>query len=133
MYKRRARAASGTLQRQDTMSSQEAFEAVTAKATVGLVVKLDLEGLGLSLINKRMMEILYLSVDGILLQYTDTDAAQICDLSLRRLQIDNQLHDCQFPIVLQPTLVTQDANALPSIQGSLMVLKDNCKSEIMTS
>ncbi|KAJ1311504.1 hypothetical protein OPQ81_009991 [Rhizoctonia solani] len=125
VYKRRARAASGTLQRQDTMSSQEAFEAVTAKAIVGLVVKLDLEGIGLSLVNKRMMEILYLTVDGVLLQYTDTDAAQICDVSLRRLQIDNQLHDCQFPIVLQPTLLAQDPNALPAIQGSLMVLKDN--------
>ncbi|CAE6445232.1 unnamed protein product [Rhizoctonia solani] len=125
VYKRRARAASGTLQRQDTMSSQEAFEAVTAKATVGLVVKLDLEGIGLSLVDKRMMEILYLSLEGMLLQYTDTDAAQICDISLRRLQIDNQLHDCQFPIVLQPTLVAQDPNALPAIQGALMVLKDN--------
>ncbi|KAG9097500.1 hypothetical protein FS749_006165 [Ceratobasidium sp. UAMH 11750] len=125
VYKRRARAASGTLQRQDTFSSQEAFEAVTAKATVGLVVKVDLEGLGLSLINKRMVELLYTSVDGIVLQYTDTDAAQICDLSLKRLQIDNQLHDCQFPIVLQPTLISQDANALPSVQASLMVLKDN--------
>ncbi|CAE6538114.1 unnamed protein product [Rhizoctonia solani] len=125
VYKRRARAASGTLQRQDTMSSQEAFEAVTAKATVGLVVKLDLEGIGLSLVNKRMTEILYLSVEGVLLQYTDTDAAQICDISLRRLQIDNQLHDCQFPIVLQPTLLAQDPNALPAVQGSLMVLKDN--------
>ncbi|CAE6413624.1 unnamed protein product [Rhizoctonia solani] len=125
VYKRRARAASGTLQRQDTMSSQEAFEAVTAKATVGLVVKLDLEGIGLSLVNKRMTEILYLSVEGVLIQYTDTDAAQICDVSLRRLQIDNQLHDCQFPIVLQPTLLAQDPNALPAIQGSLMVLKDN--------
>ncbi|CEL57657.1 Vacuolar protein sorting-associated protein 13 OS=Saccharomyces cerevisiae (strain ATCC 204508 / S288c) GN=VPS13 PE=1 SV=1 [Rhizoctonia solani AG-1 IB] len=125
VYKRRARAASGTLQRQDTISSQEAFEAVTAKANVGLVVKLDLEGIGLSLINKRMMEILYLSVEGVLIQYTDTDAAQICDVSLRRLQIDNQLHDCQFPIVLQPTLLAQDPNALPAIQGSLMVLKDN--------
>ncbi|KAG8691548.1 hypothetical protein FRC11_001538 [Ceratobasidium sp. 423] len=125
VYKRRARAASGTLQRQDTMSSQEAFEAVTAKATVGLVVKLDLEGIGLSLVNKRMMEILYLSVEDVHLQYTDTDAAQICDVSLRRLQIDNQLHDCQFPIVLQPTLLSQDANALPAIQGALMVLKDN--------
>ncbi|CAE6488407.1 unnamed protein product [Rhizoctonia solani] len=125
VYKRRARAASGTLQRQDTMSSQEAFEAVTAKATVGLVVKLDLEGIGLSLVNKRMMEILYLSVEGVHLQYTDTDAAQICDVSLRRLQIDNQLHDCQFPIVLQPTLLAQDSNTLPAIQGALMVLKDN--------
>ncbi|GAB1518861.1 Vacuolar protein sorting-associated protein 13 [Rhizoctonia solani] len=125
VYKRRARAASGTLQRQDTMSSQEAFEAVTAKANVGLVFKLDFEGVGLSLVNKRMMEILYLSVEGVLLQYTDTDAAQICDVSLRRLQIDNQLHDCQFPIVLQPTLLAQDPNALPAIQGSLMMLKDN--------
>ncbi|KAH7345058.1 hypothetical protein B0J17DRAFT_763771 [Rhizoctonia solani] len=125
VYKRRARAASGTLQRQDTMSSQEAFEAVTAKATVGLVVKLDLEGIGLSLVNKRMTEILYLSVEGVLIQYTDTDAAQICDVSLRRLQIDNQLHDCQFPIVLQPTLLAQDPHALPAIQGALMVLKDN--------
>jgi len=125
VYKRRTRAASGTLQRQDTFSSQEAFEAVTAKAIVGLVVKVDLEGLGLSLINKRMVELFYTSVDGIVLQYTDTDAAQICDLSLKRLQIDNQLHDCQFPIVLQPTLISQEANALPSVQASLMVLKDN--------
>ncbi|KAG9102497.1 hypothetical protein FRC06_001944 [Ceratobasidium sp. 370] len=125
VYKRRARTASGTLQRQDTFSSQEAFEAVTAKATVGLVVKVDLEGLGLSLINKRMVELFYTSVDGIVLQYTDTDAAQICDISLKRLQIDNQLHDCQFPIVLQPTLISQDANTLPSVQASLMVLKDN--------
>ncbi|QRV76706.1 vacuolar protein sorting-associated protein 13 [Ceratobasidium sp. AG-Ba] len=89
VYKRRARTSSGTLQRQDTFTSQEAFEAVTAKATVGLVVKVDLEGIGLSLVNKRMMR-------------------------LRSVTYHSSAYRS-----------TTNANALPSIQASLMVLKDN--------
>jgi len=119
---------SGSLARQDSFSgSMEAFEAVQDEVAPSLSFTLDLEGIGVSLINRRMIEVVYLSINGLKFEYTNSTVAQSVNLSCGSLQIDNQLHDALFPVVLQPTPIPRNVSAvasLPTVQASLIWLKD---------
>jgi vacuolar protein sorting-associated protein 13A/C len=73
------------------------------------------------------VEVVYLSANGLKFEYTNSPVAQAVNLVCGTLQIDNQLHDALFPVVLQPTPVPKDAStvaALPTFQGSIIWLKD---------
>jgi len=75
------------------------------------------------------MEIVYLSMKELRLIYTNSDIAQSADISLGWLQLDNQLNDCQYPVVLQPVPVSKEnqGGQVPSIQATAIVLKDSCE------
>jgi vacuolar protein sorting-associated protein 13A/C len=81
-----------------------------------------------SVVNKRVIELIYLSCTDLKMEYVDTDAAQSVTVSCGSLQIDNQLHDGQYPIVLQPSPIPKENNGidLPVIQTSVIILKDEC-------
>lgn len=88
---------------------------------------LDLEGIGLSLMNKKMLEVVYLSMNSLKFEYSSSPVAQAVNLSLGTLQIDNQLHDAIYPVLLQPTPIPKDASAVaapPTIQASVIWLND---------
>lgn len=127
LYKPTSRASASVAQLDNISSSQEAFEAVQEEVPFTLAVNIDFEGIGLSLINSRAVEVVYLSVNGLKLEYTNSPVAQAINLVCGSLQIDNQLHDALYPVVLQPTPVPKDATAvasLPTLQGSVIWLKD---------
>ncbi|KAI0724570.1 vacuolar protein sorting-associated protein 13 [Cerioporus squamosus] len=117
-----------SLTRQDSMSSssQEAFEAVQETVSPVLTVALDLQGVGVSMVNRRMVEVVYLSLNTLKFEYATNPVAQSVTLSCGSLQIDNQLHDALFPVVLQPTPISQDKSvaALPTVQASVIWLND---------
>jgi len=114
--------------RQDTLgSSQDAFEAVTEEIPPTLMFTLDLEGIGLSLMNRKMMEVVYLSMNSLKFEYSSSPVAQAVNLSLGVLQIDNQLHDAIYPVLLQPTPIPKEASAIaspPTVQASVIWLND---------
>jgi vacuolar protein sorting-associated protein 13A/C len=88
---------------------------------------LDLGGIGLSLMNKKMLEVVYLSMNSLKFEYSSSPVAQAVNLSLGTLQIDNQLHDAIYPVLLQPTPIPKDASAVaapPTIQASAIWLND---------
>ena len=108
-------------------SSQDAFEAVQEAVSPVLTVALDMHGIGISLINKRMVEVVYLSLNALKFEYASNPVAQSVTMSCGSLQIDNQLHDALFPVVLQPTPITQESKsvaALPTVQASFIWLND---------
>lgn len=127
VYRPRHRA-SISIARQDTpTSSQDAFEAVTEDVPATLMFTLDLEGIGLSLMNRKMLEVVYLSMDTLKFEYSSSPVAQAVNLSLGTLQIDNQLHDAIYPVLLQPTPIPKEASAVaspPTIQASVIWLND---------
>ncbi|OSX67568.1 hypothetical protein POSPLADRAFT_1064162 [Postia placenta MAD-698-R-SB12] len=122
------RSNSVSLMRQDTMSSsQDAFEAVQEEVHPEMVVSLDVEGVGISLINRKMTEVVYLSANALKFEFVDSAVSQSVNVSCGVLQIDNQLHDGLFPVVLQPTPISKESSgvaSLPTIQGSMIWLKD---------
>lgn len=108
-------------------SSAEAFEAVTDAVFPTLAFRVEFAGIGVSLINRKMVEVIYLSVDTLKFEYTDSSVAQAVNLSCGTLQIDNQLHDALYPVILQPTPIGKESDgmaALPTVQGSIIWLKD---------
>lgn len=131
LYKPRQRNNSGSVSRQDTMSSTtEAFEAVAEEVSSDLTIMIDLAGVGISLINKRMVEVIYMVMDAIKFEYTNSAVAQSVNLACGMLQIDNQLHEAIFPVILQPTPIGKESNgvgALPTVQASVIWLKDQGK------
>ena len=128
LYKPRHRGSSVSVTRQDTASSAaDAFEAITEEVAPTLGITVDLTGIGVSLINKRLVEVVYLIVDAIKFEYVNSAVAQSINLSCGTLQIDNQLHEALFPVILQPTPIAKESaivGALPTVQASIIWLKD---------
>ena len=107
--------------------SQEAFEAVQEEVPYSFAVKIDFEGIGLSLVNRKAVEVVYLSINSLKFEYSNSPVAQAVNLVCGSLQIDNQLHDALFPVVVQPTPLPTDSStvaSLPTVQGSVIWLKD---------
>jgi len=127
LYRPKSRPGSATISRQDTLSSMEGFEAIAENVKTVFTFVIQLSGIGLSLINKRLVEVVYMNIENLRFEYTDSTIAQAIILNFGSLQIDNQLHDTTFPVILQPTPISKEAvdiGALPTIQASVIWLKD---------
>jgi vacuolar protein sorting-associated protein 13A/C len=127
LYKPKHRS-TGSLSRSDTIaSSSEGFEAVMEEVSPTLTFNLEFAGIGISLVNRRMIEVVYISIEGLKFEYGDSPVAQSVNLSCGSLQVDNQLHDALYPVILQPSPISKEASGvavLPTIQGSVIWLKD---------
>ena len=136
LYKPRQRSSSMSVLRQDTISSTtEAFEAITEEVASNFSLLIDFAGIGISLINKRLVEVIYLLIDGIKFEYTDSTVAQSVNFACGTLQVDNQLHEAIFPVILQPTPLPKESaavGALPTVQVSMIWLKDQGNSSNLT-
>ncbi|KAK7468899.1 Vacuolar protein sorting-associated protein 13 [Stygiomarasmius scandens] len=114
--------------RQDSISSSvEAFEAVTTENVPTLSFSVDFAGIGISLVNRKLIEVIYVSIAHLSFEYIDSTNAQSVNLSCGSLQVDNQLHDALFPVILQPTPIPKESKgvaALPTVQASIILLKD---------
>lgn len=128
IYKPRHRN-SGSVARSDSLSSGiTEFEAVQDEVPPNLKLELDLKGFGVSLMDKKLVEVVYFSSQNFVLQYTNSPVAQSINVAFGTIQVDNQLHDAFFPVLLQPTPLTKEARssgALPTLQASVIVLNDN--------
>lgn len=134
------------LQRQDTSQSltrtsssasagEAEFEAKEVKSPITFVVQLDLEGIGISLIDQRMAELLYASFRGIRLRYGDSATDQLLRFSIKWIQIDNQLFGAQYPLLFYPSIIPKDAKELeakPNLEAAL-VLKKNQGKQLLTT
>ncbi|KAF8898743.1 hypothetical protein BD779DRAFT_1795358 [Infundibulicybe gibba] len=127
-YRPRRQSSSSSITRQDTISSSvEGFEAIPKEVSPSLTFTVDFAGIGVSLVNRKMIEVVYVSMDVLKFEYTSSEVAQAVNVSCGTLQIDNQLHDAIFPVVLQPTPIAKESSgvaALPTVQASIIWLND---------
>ncbi|KAH7883589.1 vacuolar protein sorting-associated protein 13 [Phlebopus sp. FC_14] len=118
----------GSLSRSDTLASSEAFEAVSEVIAPSLTIKVDLAGIGISLMNRKLIEVVYISIESLQFEYSNSSIAQAVNVTCGSLQIDNQLHDAIYPVILQPSPISKEASGgaavLPTIQASVIWLKD---------
>ena len=120
MYKQKAGTASG---RVDT-----GFEAKDIDAVVTFKAQIRLAGIGVSLINKHMKELLYLTLREMELKYTESSVYQTLRAQIKWIQIDNMLYGGIFPIILYPTVVPKtgkEMEAHPILQASVTRVKDD--------
>ena len=130
LYKPKRRS-TGPISRQDTIgSAHENFEAVTEDEVPSLNLRLNLAGLGVSLINHNLVEVVYMSLKGLDLEYSRTKTAQAITLSCSVIQVDNQLHEAIYPVALQPSPLPKDGGMTvppPAVQASVIFLNDQGK------
>ena len=118
-----------TFSRTDTMSSTRdlGFEAVDVDTRILSSYNVEFEGVGISIINKNVQELAYISFRGLEVHYTESEVTTAINLICKWIQIDNQLFGGLFPIVLYPTVLPKDGKDLevhPTLQASLIRLKD---------
>ncbi|KAJ3842350.1 vacuolar protein sorting-associated protein 13 [Lentinula raphanica] len=119
------RSMTGSLSRQDTISSAvESFEAIPEEVASTFGLSINFSGIGISLVNRKLVEVIYVSLNTLAFDYTNSTVAQSFTISCGTLQIDNQLHDALYPVILQPTPLPKDSAALPTVQASIILLQD---------
>eukprot|EP01083_Nonionella_stella_P243770 849119_1 len=70
--------------------------------------RVDLMGAGISLVDAKMVELIYGSVKGIQIKFEDSLQQQTVQFCIEKFQVDSQGSGMQFPIVLTPTPVSPD-------------------------
>ncbi|KAI8884432.1 hypothetical protein K501DRAFT_332624 [Backusella circina FSU 941] len=109
-------------------SMREAFEAVNIQHVINFVFNLNLAGVGVSIINKQVQELAFITVKGLDFKYTDSNLYQSIRLSIQWLQIDNQLYGSTYPILCFPSTlpkVTSELETHPTLHVSLDKVKDD--------
>ncbi|EEB06191.1 vacuolar protein sorting-associated protein 13a [Schizosaccharomyces japonicus yFS275] len=86
---------------------EHVFELEKVGNDVQFSFQLKVQGLGISLVNDKTQELLYLSLRDIIFAFNDSPTTQTYRLEVKWLQIDNQLYGGIYPIVLYPTVIPQ--------------------------
>ena len=104
------------------------FEVKEIESSVTFKAQLRLAGIGLSLVNKNMKELLYLTLREIELKYSDSKLYQTVNSTIKWVQIDNQLYGGIFPILLYPSVVPKtgkEMEAHPILHAMVTRVKDD--------
>jgi vacuolar protein sorting-associated protein 13A/C len=122
---------SKSLYRQKTFASQSTqsgFEIKDLDTDVTLTARLHFAGIGVSLINRQMKELVYVTLRDIDLKYSDSPLYQTVAATVKWIQIDNQLYGGIFPIVLYPSVVPKTGKELeahPILHTAITRVKDD--------
>jgi hypothetical protein len=84
----------------DAVLSVERSGATIEDQRAEFAFHLDLQSIGLSLINHKPEEILYFSVAKIKLKFDQTLRQQMIELKIANIQLDNQSYKCVYPVVI---------------------------------
>ena len=125
--------ASKSLYRQKTGQTSQAslassFEVKDQESDVSFKAQLRLSGMGVSLVNKNLKELLYLTFRDIEIKYGDSKLYQTLNWTVKWVQIDNQLYGGIFPILLYPSVVPKtgkEMEAHPIFHAQVTRVKDD--------
>ena len=109
-------------------SMQSGFEVKELNSEVSFKAQLRLAGVGLSLVNANLKELLYLTLREIELKYSDSKLYQTFGATTKWIQIDNQLYGGIFPILLYPSVVPKtgkEMEAHPIFHAAITRVKDD--------
>ncbi|KAJ1978459.1 Vacuolar protein sorting-associated protein 13 [Dimargaris xerosporica] len=111
--------------RRDSM--REAFEVVDTKNVTNLTFRLRLAGIGISIINAQLQELMYATFRGIEFKFIDSTSNQSLNWMIEWVQFDNQLYGGLNEIVLYPTVIPktgQDEGTRHILHAALVRAKD---------
>lgn len=104
------------------------FEVKEVSSDINFKAQLRLAGIGVSLVNKQLRELLYLTLREIELKYGDSKLYQTFGATIKWVQIDNQLYGGIFPILLYPSVVPKtgkEMEAHPIFHAMVTRVKDD--------
>lgn len=112
-----------------TLASQvDQFTIQEDEGDISSSIIVKLEGIGVSLINRRMQELCYMTLRGIEFQYKCSDIYETFSMKMKWMQIDNQLFGGVYPILLFPSVVPQTGKEMdthPTFSGSITKVRDD--------
>ncbi|OQE23254.1 hypothetical protein PENSTE_c009G01087 [Penicillium steckii] len=109
-------------------SMSTGFEVKEMKSDVNFKAQLRLGGIGISLINQNLKELLYLTFREIDIKYRESKIYQTLNTTIKWIQIDNQLYGGIFPILLYPSVVPKtgkEMEAHPIFHAMITRVKDD--------
>ena len=104
------------------------FEAKDIESEVTFKAQLRLAGVGISLVNKHLKELLYMTFREIEVKYNDSKLYQTLNTTIKWVQVDNQLYGGIFPILLYPSVVPKtgkEMEAHPIFHSMVTRVKDD--------
>ncbi|OJJ40573.1 hypothetical protein ASPWEDRAFT_220427 [Aspergillus wentii DTO 134E9] len=124
---------SKSLYRQQRGQSSQAslstgFEVKEMNSDVNFKAQLRLGGVGISLINQNLKELLYLTFREIEVKFRESRVYQTLNTTIKWIQIDNQLYGGIFPILLYPSVVPKtgkEMEAHPIFHAMVTRVKDD--------
>ena len=93
-------------------------------------IQVSFEGLGLSVINQNLEELMYITMKGLELRYNDSKMYQSISWKLKWFQVDNQLFGSMFPSVVYPTVINnvqEELDSHPCFSGSITKVNDKTR------
>ncbi|PWY87578.1 vacuolar protein sorting-associated protein [Aspergillus heteromorphus CBS 117.55] len=113
---------------QSSLSTSTGFEVKELDSDVNLKAQLRLGGIGISLINQNLKELLYLTFREIEIKFRESRVYQTLNTTIKWIQIDNQLYGGIFPILLYPSVVPKtgkEMEAHPIFHTMVTRVKDD--------
>jgi vacuolar protein sorting-associated protein 13A/C len=104
------------------------FEVKDFDTGVTFRAQLRFAGIGVSLVNRQLRELVYVTLRDIELKYSDSALYQTVNLTVKWIQIDNQLYGGIFPILFYPSVVPKtgkEMEAHPIFQSNITKVKDD--------
>lgn len=108
--------------------SGDAFVSEEDEENLQTRIVLSFAGIGISLINVQLKEIMYFNLQGIELRYNESDLYKTFSWKIKWLQVDNQLFTSSTQNIIYPTAVAKSQEELdnhPIISGSVSKVKDD--------
>jgi len=104
------------------------FEVKDLDTDVTFKAQLRLAGFGISLVNKNLKELLYITFREMEIKYSDSKLYQTIGSTIKWIQVDNQLYGGIFPIILYPSVVPKtgkEMEAHPIFHAMVTRVKDD--------
>jgi vacuolar protein sorting-associated protein 13A/C len=111
-----------------TQSAQSGFEMKVLDTEITLTARLHFAGVGISLINRQLKELVYVTLRDLDLKYSDSALYQTVKATIKWIQIDNQLYGGIFPLILYPSVVPKTGKELeahPILHAQITRVKDD--------
>lgn len=109
-------------------STTAGFEVKEQDTDVTMRATIRFAGIGISLVNYQMRELVYATWRDIELKYTDSPLYQTVAVTVKWIQIDNQLYGGIFPLIFYPSVVPKtgkEMEAHPIFRTTITRVKDD--------
>ncbi|KAK4997866.1 Vacuolar protein sorting-associated protein 13 [Elasticomyces elasticus] len=120
LYKQRAGSAS--------QSTTADFEVKDQDTNVTLKAQVRFAGIGISLVNRQLRELVYTTFRDIEIKYSESPLYQTLNTTVKWVQIDNQLYGGIFPLIFYPSVVPKtgkEMEAHPIFSCAVTRVKDD--------
>lgn len=111
-----------------TQSKESGFEVKEQDTDTTLAATLRVAGIGISLVNRQLKELVYITLRDIEIKYTESQLYQTVKATIKWIQIDNQLYGGIFPIIFYPSVVPKtgkEMEAHPILHTAITRVKDD--------